>query len=134
MRRLLIATKNAHKAAEIRAILGEAWDVVDLTQFPEIPAPAETGATFEANAKIKAEAAARDDPARAPGRTMRSGGRALVDQLDLHGVEIAFCVPGESYLPVLDALHDSPIRLISCRHEAAAANMADESAVAGAGF
>jgi acetolactate synthase I/II/III large subunit len=56
---------------------------------------------------------------------MRTGGRALVDQLALHGVEIAFCVPGESYLPVLDALHDSPIRLISCRHEAAAANMAE---------
>jgi acetolactate synthase-1/2/3 large subunit len=56
---------------------------------------------------------------------MRSGGRALVDQLERHGVELAFCVPGESYLPVLDALHDSPIRLISCRHEAAAANMAE---------
>ena len=56
---------------------------------------------------------------------MRSGGKALVDQLELHGVELAFCVPGESYLPVLDALLDSPIRLISCRHEAAAANMAE---------
>lgn len=55
----------------------------------------------------------------------RSGGKALVDQLELHGIEVAFCVPGESYLPVLDALHDSPIRLISCRHEAAAANMAE---------
>jgi acetolactate synthase-1/2/3 large subunit len=55
----------------------------------------------------------------------RSGGKALVDQLELHGVELAFCVPGESYLPVLDALHDSPIRLISARHEAAAANMAE---------
>ncbi len=55
----------------------------------------------------------------------RSGGRVLVDQLELHGVEIAFCVPGESYLPVLDALHDARIRLISCRHEAAAANMAE---------
>jgi acetolactate synthase I/II/III large subunit len=58
---------------------------------------------------------------------MRSGGRVLIDQLELHGVELAFCVPGESYLPVLDALHDSPIRLISCRHEAAAANMAEAS-------
>jgi acetolactate synthase-1/2/3 large subunit len=55
----------------------------------------------------------------------RSGGRALVDQLELHGAELAFCVPGESYLPVLDALRDSPIRLIACRHEAAAANMAE---------
>jgi acetolactate synthase-1/2/3 large subunit len=56
---------------------------------------------------------------------MRTGGKALVDQLELHGVELAFCVPGESYLPVLDAFYDSPIRLISCRHEAAAANMAE---------
>jgi acetolactate synthase-1/2/3 large subunit len=55
----------------------------------------------------------------------RTGGRALVDQLELHGVDSIFCVPGESYLPVLDALHDSPIRLISCRHEASAANMAE---------
>ena len=49
----------------------------------------------------------------------------LVDQLALHGVDLAFCVPGESYLAVLDALHDAPIRLVTCRHEAAAANMAD---------
>jgi acetolactate synthase-1/2/3 large subunit len=55
----------------------------------------------------------------------RDGGQTLVAQLDAHGVELAFCVPGESYLPILDALHDSPIRLISCRHEAAAANMAE---------
>ena len=56
---------------------------------------------------------------------MRTGGQALVDQLELHGVDAVFCVPGESYLPVLDALRDSPIRLFSCRHEAAAANMAE---------
>ncbi|MER3412195.1 MAG: thiamine pyrophosphate-binding protein, partial [Thermoleophilia bacterium] len=55
----------------------------------------------------------------------RSGGKVLVDQLELHGADLAFCVPGESYLPVLDALHDSPIRLVSCRHESAAANMAE---------
>jgi acetolactate synthase I/II/III large subunit len=55
----------------------------------------------------------------------RTGGRVLVDQLELNGVDAIFCVPGESYLPVLDALHDSPIRLISCRHEASAANMAE---------
>jgi acetolactate synthase-1/2/3 large subunit len=55
----------------------------------------------------------------------RNGGQALVAQLERQGVDTAFCVPGESYLPILDALHDSPIRLISCRHEAAAANMAE---------
>jgi acetolactate synthase-1/2/3 large subunit len=55
----------------------------------------------------------------------RTGGQILVDQLELHGVEHAFCVPGESYLAVLDALHDANIRLVSCRHEAAASNMAE---------
>lgn len=55
----------------------------------------------------------------------RNGGQILVDQLLRLGADIAFCVPGESFLPVLDALYCSPIRLISCRHEASAANMAD---------
>jgi len=55
----------------------------------------------------------------------RTGGQALVAQLERHGVDTIFCVPGESYLPVLDALHDSPIRLVSARHEAGAANMAE---------
>ena len=58
---------------------------------------------------------------------LRSGGQILVDQLKIHGVDLAFCVPGESYLAVLDALHDAQgqIRLITCRHEAGAANMAE---------
>lgn len=57
----------------------------------------------------------------------RSGGKILVDQLLVHGAEMAFCVPGESYLEVLDALHDAAprIRLINARHEAGAANMAE---------
>ena len=56
---------------------------------------------------------------------MRTGGRILVDHLELNGVDIAFCLPGESYLPVLDALYDSPIRLVTCRHEPGAANAAE---------
>ena len=52
--RLLIATKNAHKTAEIAAILGSGWEVEDLTAHAEIPAPEETGATFADNAAIKA--------------------------------------------------------------------------------
>ena len=55
----------------------------------------------------------------------RRGGQLLVDQLVVHGTELAYCVPGESFLDVLDGFHDAPIRLISCRHEAAAANMAE---------
>jgi acetolactate synthase-1/2/3 large subunit len=60
------------------------------------------------------------------GKKPRTGGRILVDQLLIHGADMAFCVPGESYLEVLDALHDSPrIRLVNARHEAGAANMAE---------
>jgi acetolactate synthase-1/2/3 large subunit len=55
----------------------------------------------------------------------RRGGEILVDQLALHGVDLAFGVPGESYLDVLDALVGSPIRYVTCRHEVGAANMAD---------
>jgi acetolactate synthase-1/2/3 large subunit len=56
---------------------------------------------------------------------VRTGGQLIVDQLGVHGVDVAFGVPGESYLAVLDALHDAPIRFVSCRHEVGAANMAD---------
>jgi len=54
----------------------------------------------------------------------RSGGQVVVDHLRANGIDAAFCVPGESFLAILDALHDGPTRLITCRHEAAAANMA----------
>ena len=60
--RLLIATKNAHKTEEIRAVLGEAWKVEDLNSHPGIDAPDETGTTFLENATIKAVAAARIFP------------------------------------------------------------------------
>lgn len=58
---------------------------------------------------------------------LREGGRVLADQLAIHGVDTVFAVPGESYLPVLDGLHENigRIRLITCRMEAGAANMAD---------
>ena len=55
----------------------------------------------------------------------RTGARVLVDQLVAHGVDTAFCVPGESYIAVLDSLRDAPIRLVVARHEAGAANMAE---------
>ncbi len=60
-----------------------------------------------------------------PVARVRSGGRILVDQLEQNGADLAFCLPGESFLPVLDALYDSPIRLVSCRHESGAANAAE---------
>ena len=55
----------------------------------------------------------------------RTGGQILVDALKTHGVDIAFGVPGESYLAVLDALHDAPIRFITNRQEGGAAFMAE---------
>jgi len=66
------------------------------------------------------------DPA-ALGHPQRSGGQVLIDQLLLHGVEVAFTVPGESFLPALDAMYEVSERfqLYVARHEAAAANMAE---------
>jgi acetolactate synthase I/II/III large subunit len=56
---------------------------------------------------------------------IRHGGKVLVDQLVVQGADTIFSVPGESFLAVLDGLYESPIRLIICRQEAGAANMAD---------
>ena len=56
----------------------------------------------------------------------RTGARLLVDALRLHGTEMVFAVAGESYLDVLDALHDTPeIRLITCRQEGGLSFMAE---------
>ncbi|MET3105923.1 acetolactate synthase-1/2/3 large subunit [Oxalobacteraceae bacterium GrIS 1.18] len=64
----------------------------------------------------------------------RSGGQLIVDALQLHGVDTIFGVPGESYLPVLDALHEhknntshikAPIRFIINRQEGGSAYMAE---------
>ena len=55
----------------------------------------------------------------------RIGGHILVDQLRAQGVKHVFCVPGESYLAVLDGLHDAGIEITVCRQEGGAAMMAD---------
>jgi acetolactate synthase-1/2/3 large subunit len=56
-----------------------------------------------------------------------TGARLIIDALLTHGVDRIFCVPGESFLAVLDTLYDESerIRTFVCRHEAAAANMAE---------
>ena len=58
---------------------------------------------------------------------LRTGGQIFVDCLGAHGVDLAFCVPGESYLAVLDALYEvrDKIRLTVCRQEGGAAFMAE---------
>jgi acetolactate synthase-1/2/3 large subunit len=59
-------------------------------------------------------------------KTLRNGGQILVEALRRNAVDTVYCVPGESYLPVLDALQDqTDIRTIVTRHEGAASNMAD---------
>ena len=64
---------------------------------------------------------------------MRSGGQIVVDCLEANGVTRIFCVPGESYLEVLDALHDAAIQTVVCRQEGGAAMMADAHARATGG-
>ena len=55
----------------------------------------------------------------------RTGGQILVDQLVTHGVRHVFCVPGESYLAVLDAFYDRDLAITVCRQEGGAAMMAE---------
>src|ERR1700722_3733430 len=54
----------------------------------------------------------------------RSGGRLIVAALESAGISHCFGVPGESFLGVLDALYDSPIEVVSTRHEGGASFMA----------
>src|SRR3546814_10069968 len=56
----------------------------------------------------------------------RTGGRILIDNLVAQGCDRIFCVPGESYLAALDALHDTPeIDLVVCRQEGGVTYMAE---------
>ncbi|WP_191237077.1 thiamine pyrophosphate-binding protein [Cobetia marina] len=59
--------------------------------------------------------------------TLRNGGQILVDQIRLHGTKRVFLVPGESYLPCIDALneHKGAIDPIVCRQESGAGYMAE---------
>ncbi|WP_298375122.1 thiamine pyrophosphate-binding protein [Azospirillum sp.] len=59
---------------------------------------------------------------------MKTGGQLIVEALEAQGVRRVFGVPGESYLAVLDALHDSPIEMVVCRHEGGAAMAAEAQA------
>ncbi len=65
----------------------------------------------------------RDATTAAP--TTETAGHAIVRVLEEHGIQRAFVVPGESYLEVLDGLHDSSIETVVCRHEGGAAYMAE---------
>ena len=59
-------------------------------------------------------------------RSMHTGGELVVEALQSHGIDTVFCVPGESFLPILDALYGAGgIRVVTCRHEHGAAMMAE---------
>jgi len=77
MRRLLVATHNAHKTAEIREMLGDEWEVSDLTRVRDAAPPEEVGDTFEANAVIKAASAS----ARCPGLVLADDSGLEVDAM-----------------------------------------------------
>src|ERR1043165_1142336 len=56
----------------------------------------------------------------------RHGGKILADALAAQGVKMAFGVPGESYLPLLDGMHDlKDFSFIVCRQEGGASYMAE---------
>jgi XTP/dITP diphosphohydrolase len=57
--KLLVATRNSHKTRELREILGNAFELEDLTAHATVPEIPETGFTFEENATIKAVAVAK---------------------------------------------------------------------------
>ena len=59
MLKLLLATRNAHKTRELHEILGDQFEIVDLSTYPEIPETVESGMTFEENAAIKVLAVAK---------------------------------------------------------------------------
>ncbi len=56
---------------------------------------------------------------------IKSGGHLIVECLKAQGVDRVFCVPGESYLAVLDGLYDSGVEVVAARHEGGAAMMAE---------
>lgn len=93
MTTLLIATRNAHKVAEIRAILGAQFRYLTLTDFPGAPAVVEDAETFEGNAAKKAASLAEWLAQGAAGNPI-PGGRLLV-LADDSGLEV-------------DALHGAP--------------------------
>jgi XTP/dITP diphosphohydrolase len=57
--RLIVATRNRHKTAEIRSLIGTRFEVLDATDFPDFPEVEETGTTFLENATLKAVAISR---------------------------------------------------------------------------
>src|SRR5581483_10846345 len=62
---------------------------------------------------------------RTPGRGVRTAAQVLADALERNRVDHVFCVPGESYLAVLDALYAASRTVTTCRQEGGVTMMAD---------
>ena len=62
VKRLLFASRNAHKTREIQQILGPEFEVRDLSAYPKISETVESGESFEENAKLKAIAVSKKMP------------------------------------------------------------------------
>jgi acetolactate synthase-1/2/3 large subunit len=75
--------------------------------------------------ELPSAAAAAPEPPALPVGPARTAGRFLADALHSAGVRVAFTVPGESFLGLLDALGPAGIRVVATRHEGGAAFMAD---------
>jgi XTP/dITP diphosphohydrolase len=117
MHQLLLATRNSHKTREFAEILGDGFAVRDLTGATELPAVAETGLTFEANAILKAVETSRHFPGLivaddsglevdalqgAPGiYSARYAGKEATDAENIAKLlaEIARCGPAAALLP-----------------------------------
>lgn len=94
---------------------------------PETEAAVESAAAVEAEPTTEAElepTTETEPTADLPGEP-RTVGRAIADALRAAGVRLAFTVPGESFLGLLDALGDAGIRVVTARHEGGAAFMAE---------
>ncbi|MBI3875714.1 MAG: non-canonical purine NTP pyrophosphatase [Verrucomicrobia bacterium] len=116
MTTLVIATRNAHKVAEIRAILGEGFRCLALNDFPNAPAAVEDAATFEGNAAKKARSLAE----------WLAGGKD--SRFTIQDAERAFVLADDSGLEV-DALGGAPgvhsARFAAMENPASAGNFAD---------
>jgi acetolactate synthase-1/2/3 large subunit len=86
------------------------------------PAPSAPNRISKTESKMTADHTSPEISDAAPARL---AGHVLVDQLVAHGAEHVFCVPGESYLAVLDGLHDASVQVTVCRQEGGASMMAD---------
>lgn len=78
MKQLTVATGNSHKTEEIRAMLGDGYEVADLSAHPELAEVEETGATFLENATLKAVGIS----AQIPGLVLSDDSGLEVDALD----------------------------------------------------